>query len=87
MTKIQTDNFSSMRNAAHGTWKVRSNSESSALGVSIASEGKGTSLEVLVPYTTDRGNFIPAKVSLNGRQARTLYEALRRFYETGSESA
>ena len=69
-------------NASEGTWRVRTDRDNSTIGVQVSSVGDRQAMDVrvLIPFTTDKGNMVPADLRLNGRQARTLYETLDRYY-------
>jgi hypothetical protein len=80
--KIETRSFRKLRNTANSTMRVRTDRDSNTIGVHISSEGDRQAMDVrvLIPFTTDNGNQIPADLHLTGRQARTLYETLDRYY-------
>lgn len=80
--KIETRSFRKLRKTASGVHRVRTDSNSNSIGVQISSEGDRQAMDVrvLIPFTTDSGNQIPADLHLTGRQARTLYETLDRYY-------
>jgi hypothetical protein len=85
--KVETRSFKEIRESAAGTWRVRTDKDNARLGVQVVSEGEGqkTQVRVLIPFTTENGNPVPAELRLNGRQARTLYDTLSRFYRLYGE--
>jgi hypothetical protein len=80
--KIETRSFREISNASEGNWRVRTDRDNSTIGVQVSSVGDRQAMDVrvLIPFTTDKGNMVPADLRLNGRQARTLYETLDRYY-------
>ena len=59
--------------------------DSDVIGVNIeqAAAKKAVKLELVVPIArSDRGSRRTAHLSLSGKQARELYEALSEFYST-----
>lgn len=85
--KVETRSFNEIRKSATGTWRVRTDKDTTKIGVQVSSDGEGqkTNVRVLIPFTTDNGNPVPAELRLNGRQARTLYETLSKYYRLYGE--
>lgn len=72
------------RSARGGRFKVSTTADSTEIGVAMVTEGnrRASALHLLVPGMTFRGAKRAAAISLNGIQARQLFEVLSKHYES-----